>query len=114
MISILILADSGFGKSTSLLPIPEIGHIGLNPEETFIVSATSKPLPVKGANTLYPITVPEKLKDGRRVITNSGKTIAAILKTLKDSPFKNIVIEDLNYVMQDYYMAKAMTGGWDR
>lgn len=94
MISILVLADSGFGKTTSLLPIPEVGIKGLNPEETFLITATAKPLPAKGANTLYPITEPNKLKGGRRVVTNSGKVIAGILKELILSPFKNIVIDD--------------------
>ena len=38
--TILILGESGVGKSTSLR--------NLNPEETFIICTTSKPLPWKG------------------------------------------------------------------
>jgi len=29
------------------------------------------------------------------------------------SPYKNIVIDDFNYLSQDYYMANAMRGGWE-
>ena len=32
---------------------------------------------------------------------------------LAQSPFKNIVTDDFNYLSQDYYMANAMKGGWD-
>ena len=49
MPKVLVLAPSGFGKSTSLGQIPELGIKGLNPEETFLISVTSKPLPFKGS-----------------------------------------------------------------
>ena len=29
------------------------------------------------------------------------------------SPFKNIVLDDMNYMSQDYYMKNALKGGWD-
>ena len=42
------------------------------------------------------------------------KTVAKAIEMLAQSPFKNIVIDDFNYLSQDYYMANAMKGGWDR
>ena len=43
--TILILGESGMGKSTSLR--------NLNPKETFIISTTSKPLPWRGWKKNY-------------------------------------------------------------
>lgn len=36
-----------------------------------------------------------------------------LIKALKTSAFKNIIIDDFNYLMQDYYMDNALKGGWD-
>ena len=114
MPKILVLAPSGFGKSTSLGQIPELGIKGLNPEETFLISVTSKPLPFKGSASAYPICQPGDLASGRRIITDNAKDIAFIFNALAASPFKNIVWDDSNYVMQNWYMANALAKGWDR
>ena len=113
MPKILVLAPSGFGKSTSLGQIPELGIKGLNPEETFLISVTSKPLPFKGSASAYPICQPGDLTSGRRIITDNAKDIAFIFNALAASPFKNIVWDDSNYVMQNWYMANALAKGWD-
>ncbi len=113
MSKILILAPSGFGKSTSIGQIPELGIQGLVPEETYLISVTSKDLPFKGSKTAYPIAPISNLKQGRRVITDNASDIAAILNFLVGSPFKNIVWDDSNYVMQNWYMANALVKGWD-
>ena len=117
MAKVLILAESGFGKSTSIGKIPQLGIQGLDPKETYIISATSKPLPFKGSGKIYPTTTVENLNKGKRIITSVGKTVAAIVRFLaQNSPVdkvKNIVIDDFNYILQDYYMKNAMKGGWD-
>ena len=43
------------------------------------------------------------------------KKVAEIIDTFKNPncPYKNIVIDDFNYLAQDFYMANAMKGGWD-
>ena len=56
MARVLILAPSGFGKSTSIGQLPEYGIIGLDPKDTYIISVTSKPLPFKGSSKIYPVT----------------------------------------------------------
>lgn len=109
----LILARSGFGKSTSIGEIKELGHIGLNPKETFIISCVNKPLPFRGAATNYKLTTINKLKEGNRVVVNSASEVAEIVEKLIPSPFINIIIDDLNYISQDYYMKNALKGGWD-
>lgn len=111
--NLMILAESGFGKTTSLCTIPEINNKGLDPKETFIISATAKPLPFKGSASIYPIGTLENLKGCKRVVTNDSKVAVEVMKNLISSPYKNIVIDDFNYYSQDYYMAKAMSGGWE-
>lgn len=113
MAKILILASTGFGKTTSLGKIDKYGILGLNSEETYIISATSKPLPFKGSETLYPITTANDLKSGKRVVSNQGNVVAHVIEQLADSPYKNIVLDDSNYIMQDYYMANAKKKGYD-
>lgn len=115
MSKVLILAKSGFGKSTSLGEIPELGIKGLNPETTFLISCVNKPLPFRGANKKYNITSVDNLKGGNRVITNDAKTVANIISMVGSSasPFTNIVLDDMNYISQDYYMKNALKGGWD-
>lgn len=123
MAKIMILAKSGFGKSTSIGEIPELGIKGLDPKETFLISAVNKPLPFRGAKSKYktieltePITSPnfgKQLATGNRLITNDAKIIATVIQMLANSPFENIVFDDMNYVSQDYYMKNALKGGWD-
>ena len=116
MANILILADSGSGKTTSLCSIPEHNIKGLDPKDTYIISATAKPLPFKGSKSVYPeVTSLSDLPKGKRFISNNGKDVAKAIVAVSDpkSPYKNIVIDDSNYLMQDYYMANALKGGWD-
>jgi len=114
MSRVLILAKSGFGKTFSVGNIPEIQHKGLNPQETYIISVTSKPLTFPKSNSLYKVTTMNELNKGNRVISNNPEEIASLLTNLLSSPYKNIVVDDFNYLMQDYYMANALKGGWDR
>lgn len=108
MAQILVLASSGFGKTSSYLNLPKLGIKGLDPKETFVITATKKMLP-----SYYTLTTPDKLKDGNRIVSNDGKIVAQVIMQLIKSPFKNIIIDDSNYIMQDYYMKNAMKGGWD-
>ena len=114
MSKILILAKSGFGKSTSIGEIPELGIKGLDPKTTYLISCVNKPLPFRGANKKFVITTPDNPTGGNRVITNDAEIIAKIINMLVKSPYKNIVLDDMNYISQDYYMKNALKGGWDR
>ena len=113
MSKILILAKSGFGKSTSIGEIPELGLKGLDPKTTYLISCVNKPLPFRGANKKYVITTFEQINKGNRIITNDAETVAETLDMLANSPYKNIVLDDMNYISQDYYMKNALKGGWD-
>lgn len=118
MSKVLILAPSGFGKSSSIGKIPEFNQEGLNPKETFIITVTSKPLPFKGSQSQYKIcdaSQPPTAENGNRFITNQGAIIAKIINFVSANrpEIKNIVIDDSNYVMQDYYMANSLKKGYD-
>lgn len=109
----LILAKSGFGKSTSIGEIPELGLKGLDPSKTYIISCVNKPLPFRGAASKYKITSISNPTGGNRVISNDAKEIAQLIELLAKSPFENIILDDMNYISQDYYMKNALKGGWD-
>lgn len=111
----LVLAKSGFGKSTSIGEIPELGLKGLDPKTTYLISCVNKPLPFRGGSK-FKITTLQNIAEGNRIITNDAKEVAQIIDILASpqSPFINIVLDDMNYISQDYYMKNAMKGGWDR
>lgn len=115
MAKILILAKSGFGKTTSWCGREKYGVKGLDPKSTFVIQCTNRNVP----NDKYILTTIDNLKGGNRVkvceITGLDryKKVADLITKLIASPYKNIVIDDLNYLSQDYYMANAMKGGWD-
>ena len=113
MSKVLILAKSGFGKSTSIGEIPELGLKGLDPKTTYLISCVNKPLPFRGANKKFVVTTPNNPTGGNRVITNDAEVVAKIINMLAKSPYKNIVLDDMNYMAQDYYMKNALKGGWD-
>lgn len=112
----LILAKSGFGKSTSIGEIPELGLKGLDPKTTYLISCVNKPLPFRGASSKFKITTALNIGAGNRVITNDAKEVAQLIDLLASpqSPYTNIVLDDMNYISQDFYMKNALKGGWDK
>lgn len=122
MAKVLVLGRQGSGKSTSLIGISELGIKGLNPQETFLISCVNKPLPARGSGKKFipipmegvtPETLIKHIAKGNRLITKDAKMVAKAIELLISSPFKNIVIDDLNYLSQDYYMKNALKQGWD-
>jgi len=112
----LILAASGFGKSSSIGHIPELGIEGLDPKTTYVISATSKPLPFKNSSKIYPVVDRGgKPNSGHRFITNNAKMTADVISFVESEmpEIKKVVWDDSNYVMQDYYMKNALGKGWD-
>lgn len=119
MAKILVLAKSGFGKTTSYCGREKLGIKGLNPKETYVIQCIGRGVP----NKEFKLANSNEIKDlntGNRiqVDTISGidrfKKVADVIETLARSSYKNIIIDDFNYLAQDFYMANAMKGGWDR
>lgn len=118
MPKILCLATTGFGKTTSALPVKDedygINIKGLNPSDTYFLSATTKPLPTEGSDDIYPSTDDiNQMAQFKRFMTNNAEQLAQAILFLIQSPFKNIVLDDFNYYMQDWYMDNALEKGWD-
>lgn len=89
-IPVLILGESGTGKSASLRNFTE--------EEIFIVNVDSKPLPVKN-NFPHLWNCDNALK------------IADALKLIKQP---SIIIDDAQYIMANAFMQQAMDKGFDK
>jgi hypothetical protein len=118
MCKILVLAKSGFGKTTSYCGREKLGIKGLNPKDTYIIQCIGRGVP----NKEFKLTAGNEIKDlntGNRVQVDNitgierFKRVADIITTLAKSPYKNIIVDDFNYLSQDFYMANAMKGGWD-
>lgn len=91
--------------------IPQINHIGLNPKTTYYISTTGRPLLFPGGNLWKTVTL-SNITEGNRLNVDTAEQVAKALVFLKNSPFENIVIDDFNFLMQDFYMKNAMKGGW--
>jgi len=105
--SVLVIAESGCGKSTSIE--------SLNPAETFIINVANKPLPFKGWKGKYPpfdfIT-----KKGNCANVSAPKDIEAVLKLINNDrkEIKNVVIDDFQYMSAFEYFGRATEKGFDK
>lgn len=112
---VAIAGESGQGKTTSLFPCEILSIKGLNPKETVIINISGKSLPVKGADTLYPLG--KKLSEGsNHIITEDSDVIAAAINYVNASrlEIKNLVIDDAGYTMGLEVIAKAKSKGFDK
>lgn len=106
--TLLILGESGNGKSTSLR--------NLNPSETFIISTTSKPFPWRGWKKQYKKWDPKTNVEGNWYQTSKSSNILTIIKYInsKRPEIKNIVIDDLQYTMSFEYMDRRKEVGFQK
>lgn len=91
MSAILILGESGSGKSTSLR--------NLDPKTTMLIQVIDKDLPFK-AKGWKPISVD---KDGKRVgnifVSRIASQIIKAIRSAAQNGFKTVVVDDLQYMM---------------
>lgn len=103
---IMILGESGTGKSTSIE--------NLNEKETFVIQVVDKPLPFKGFKKKYFLRNKEN-PNGNRFISDKAEIIGKILTTLnKESHIKNIIIDDAQYIMANEFMRRAKEKGFEK
>lgn len=111
---VAVMAPSGFGKSTAILPNEAFGIKGLNPEETCIINVSGKPLPAKGWKKTYPLG--KKLSEGgNHYIVSDPASIASLVAAVAETPrIKNLVIDDAGYIMGFNVIDNAKRKGYDK
>ena len=89
---VLILGDSGTGKSASLR--------NFKPEEVLVINAAGKPLPFKNHFECVTPSFEKLTKDVLNAMDKTNKKI--------------IVIDDAQYIMSFQYMRRIKENGWDK
>lgn len=107
--TIAIVGESGSGKSTSLR--------NLNPETTFIISTTGKPLPFRAWKKKYiPIKIEGKNVSGNYYVSSKWDQILKILQIIdKMMPhIKQVIIDDFQYVLSYEFVDRATEVGYTK
>ena len=110
---VIVIGDSGSGKSTSIGNIEALGIVGLNPAETVIINAKGKPLPFHGWKNKYK----DKITEGGNYFSSvdSGTIIQVLEYISANRPdIKNVVIDDYQYIISDQFMRDALQAGFDK
>jgi len=99
---IVILGESGTGKSTSLR--------NLDPDSTFIINVLNKPLPFRSYKNLYNTDKKNLLE------TDDYRKIIPYLKAINErgKNIKNIIIDDFSFLMNNEFMHRCREKGYDK
>ena len=105
--SVLVIADSGTGKSTSIRK--------LDPKETFIINIANKPLPFKGWKKNY-VNISKDNPKGNMTSAASAAGIIKAMKHVNDKmpQIKTLVIDDWQYMSSFEYFDRAGEKGYDK
>lgn len=106
--TILVIGESGTGKSTSIRT--------LNPEETYIINVLNKPLPFKGFKQNYREKNDKENIKGNYFSTDNACDIIRCAKFVSTNrpEIKNLIIDDYQYVMANEFMRRALEKGYDK
>jgi len=104
--TILILGESGTGKSTSIRT--------LVPSETFILNVIDKPLPFKGGRKQY--VKLEKGNNGNYFASDDHTTIIKLINYINNSRLEinTLIIDDFQYTMSNSFMRTALVKGYEK
>jgi len=104
---VLIIAESGAGKSTSIE--------ALDPKETFIINVANKPLPFKGWRKKYTIWSKEN-PSGNMYDKAGPENIEACIKYVSEKrpEIKTIVVDDFQYMSSFEFFDKANEKGYEK
>lgn len=118
---LLVIATTGFGKSTSYGKIPELNIKGLDPTKTVLINIAGKPLPFAGWKKAYDNS--KKLSEGGNYVNAFAipqrERVPELIKILdyieQSRPeIENILFDDFQYLMADEFMTKALLKGFDK
>lgn len=98
----MLLGKSGTGKSTSVKT--------LDPKETVVINVLKKRLPFKGSNALY------NKKNKNLFEVEEYTQIISLLSNIDKSAthVKNIIIDDMIYIMRKEYFKRAKENGYGK
>ena len=102
---ILIIGESGTGKSTSIR--------NLDPNETFLLQVLNKPLPFKDSKNKYiPVT---KEQEGNTFCSDNWSQILTVIKKINENEkIKTLIIDDFQYVMANEFIRRVAEKGYDK
>lgn len=105
--SVLVIAESGSGKSTSIR--------NLDPKETVIINIANKPLPFKGWKSKYKL-LDKANPNGNLLNVSSGPGVFKAMQHVSDKMphIKQLVIDDWQYMSSFEYFDKANEKGYDK
>ena len=109
--TLCIYGESGTGKTTSLR--------NMDPNSTFIISTTGKPLSFRGWKKNYgTFNIKKKTKEisGNYFVSSNSEQIIKILKIInsKMSNIETVVIDDMQYIMSYEFVDRATEVGYSR
>jgi hypothetical protein len=109
--TLCIYGESGTGKSTSLR--------NLNPETTFIISTTGKPLPFRAWKKKYiPFAIDKETKEisGNYYVSSNWEKILKMLKIIntKMPQIEVVVIDDMQYILSYEFVDRATEVGYQK
>ena len=104
---ILIIGESGSGKSTSL------EH--LDPKSTFIFNVAKKPMPFRGWKGKY-VAIDRDNPKGNYLESDQSSTIVKTMKHINENMphIKTVIVDDFQYVMANEYMRRANERGFEK
>lgn len=104
---ILVIAESGAGKSTSIE--------NLDPKETFIINVANKPLPFKGWKKKYVLWSKDN-PSGNLYTGSSAQQIEACLGYVntKRPEIKTIVVDDFQYMSSFEFFDRSDEKGYEK
>jgi hypothetical protein len=106
--AVLILGESGAGKSTSIRT--------LDPKATFIINSLGKDLPFKGSGKLYTYYNKETNPTGNMVKTTSAAAVTQWLNFIsqKMPHITNVIIDDNTHQSSMEYIRRIRETNWNR
>jgi hypothetical protein len=100
--AILVIGESGSGKSRSLL--------NMNPKDTILINVANKALPFKGSAKLFNIVN----KNYKFTMDHSEIGVSLLNVSTNRPEIKKVVIDDFQYVIVDEFMTRAKETGYTK